>query len=102
MNKLIQMLKIGLAIVIGSMGITSQQQQLTYASSQDCSTVIASTVEPRNPELKGWLIETCGNGDQTWISPSGKRCVPDEQGGTTACEEEPPPPTTTYRAYRVN
>ena len=93
MNKLIQMLKIGLAIVIGTMGITSQQQQLTYASSQDCSTVQGLTVEPDNPKLKGWLIETCGNGDQTWISPNGKRCVHDEQGGTTACEEEPPPPT---------
>ena len=93
MNKLIQMLKIGLVIVIGSMGITSQQQQLTYASSQDCSIVEGLTVEPDNPELKGWLIETCGNGDQTWISPSGKRCVPDEQGGTTECEEKPPPPT---------
>jgi hypothetical protein len=51
----------------------------------DCSTVQAS-----DPELEGWLIETCGNGDVTWISPSGKRCVANEQAGTTACEGSPP------------
>ena len=69
----------------------AQQQQQTaiipiaYATTssegEDCSTIPAS-----DPDLEGWTIETCGNGEQTWISPSGKRCVANEASGTTGCE----------------
>ena len=97
---------IGLAITIAAtMGLLQQQpQQLVYASSMgsegggeeesesntqeegeggsDCSTVQAS-----DPELKGWLIETCGNGDVTWISPSGTRCVANEASNVLGCDD---------------
>ena len=73
----------------------AQQQQQTaiipiaYATTssegEDCSTIPAS-----DPDLEGWVIETCGNGEQTWISPSGKRCVANEASGNTGCEDSPP------------
>ena len=73
----------------------AQQQQQTaitpiaYATTsmreEDCSTVPAS-----DPDLEGWTIETCGNGEQTWIKPDGTRCVANEAAGTTACEDSIP------------
>ena len=38
-------------------------------------------------QLEDWTIETCGNGEQTWIKPDGTRCVANEAAGTTACED---------------
>jgi hypothetical protein len=58
----------------------------TSASTEEsCSTTPATS-----PDLEGWTIETCGNGDVTWISPSGKRCVANEAGSTTACDGDTP------------
>ena len=99
-NKTLQTLgMIGLAITIAATtGLLLQQQQLVYASmnsegggesntqeeegGSDCSTVEAS-----DPELEGWLIETCGNGDQTWINPEGTRCVANEASGNIYCDD---------------
>jgi hypothetical protein len=101
MNNIIQVLTIGgLAIlIIASRGGITTQQQLTYASmdsetgnngneeeegqlqqEEGCSTTPATS-----PDLEGWTIETCGNGDVTWISPSGTRCVGNEASGNLAC-----------------
>jgi len=55
------------------------------STEESCSTTPATS-----PDLEGWTIETCGNGDVTWISPSGKRCVGNEQSGNLACEGQPP------------
>ena len=73
----------------------AQQQQQTaiipiaYATTssegEDCSTIPAS-----DPDLEGWTIETCGNGEQTWIKPDGTRCVANEAASTTACEDSIP------------
>jgi hypothetical protein len=52
------------------------------SSSSDCSRTQAS-----DPELQGWTIETCGNGDQTWISPKGTRCVGNEASEVLACDD---------------
>lgn len=112
-NKILQMLgTIGFAIMIAAtMGLLQQlqqqQQQLVYASidpetgnniddeeeaeieaeeegggESSCSTTRAS-----DPELEGWLIETCGNGDVTWISPSGTRCVANEASNVLGCDD---------------
>ena len=101
-NKLLrQTTTLGIGILLAALtsvaAITTIQQQQTtivpvaYATSmgggeeEDCSRVPAS-----DPDLEGWTIETCGNGEQTWISPSGKRCVANEASGTTGCEGSPP------------
>ena len=54
-------------------------------NNDDCS-----TIEATDPDLEGWLIEICGDGTQTWISPEGKRCVANEasSGPTTGCSGE--------------
>ncbi len=55
------------------------------SNNDDCS-----TIEATDPDLEGWLIEICGDGTQTWISPEGKRCVANEasSGPTTGCSGE--------------
>ncbi len=52
------------------------------SSSSDCSRTQAS-----DPELQGWTIETCGDGDVTWISPSGTRCVANEASNVLGCDD---------------
>jgi len=102
-NKLIQQitaaLGIGLLAVLTTIAAVTQQQQTivpvvyaTMSSSEEeeegergggfCSRTPAS-----NPDLEGWVIETCDNGEQTWISPSGTRCSANEASNVLGCDE---------------
>jgi hypothetical protein len=48
---------------------------------------ICSTIPASDPELEGWSIETCGNGEVTWISPKGTRCVGNEESGVLSYDD---------------
>ncbi len=48
---------------------------------QECTTTQATG------KLEGWQIETCGNGEQTYISPKGARCVVGEESIYLSCDD---------------
>jgi hypothetical protein len=55
------------------------------ASTQEeaCSVVF---IDEDFAERPGWSIQTCSNGEITYISPIGNRCITNEQLGVLACE----------------
>jgi hypothetical protein len=70
-------------LVYASMGEEEEGSGGSSSGGQEQCSVIPST----DPDLKGWSIETCSDdGDQTWISPEGKRCVANEASGNVGCE----------------
>jgi hypothetical protein len=59
---------------------STQQQQGGQGGGEQCATIPST-----DPDLKGWEIETCSDdGDQTWITPDGRRCAAGQVA--TMCE----------------
>ena len=58
---------------------------ISASTEESCSTTPATS-----PDLEEWTIETCGNGEQTWIKPDGTRCAANLAGETTRCGDGPP------------
>jgi hypothetical protein len=100
-------LTVAIAMLTSTTGLMMQQTIVVYASmgseseggggsdNSDSESNIqsssqengCSTTPATDPELEGWTIETCGNGDQTWISPHGTKCVANEGTDVLACDD---------------